>query len=107
MTDLVTRLENKQRIVAVCRPEQTEEEFRAAIERGYVHVKFVETDTELGIDLGDGAPLPERCTLDEDARRVSLNGELNLDYVDVRFVGEVSLDSLEGQGQLERLTAKG
>ena len=51
MNDLVRRLSHDQPVVASLRPEPTAAAFKAALERGYVHVLFTETrgGTELGV----------------------------------------------------------
>lgn len=105
MNDLVQRLTKEQPVVASLRPEPSLEAFKAAVDREYVHVKFTETrgGTELGVRLD-----PERSDLsgaDWDAGTgvVTVAGELILDYVRVRCVAKIDLETLQGTGHLEVL----
>jgi hypothetical protein len=105
MNELVQKLTQEQPVVASLRPAPTPDAFKAAIDRGYVHVKFTETrgGTELGIKLE-----PERCILSAaDFARgqgsVQLAGTLTLDYVPVRFHGTIDLATWKGTGRLEVL----
>ena len=82
--------------------DDTLEEFKAAIDRDYVHIKFTETrgGTELGFRLD-----PEHTDLsggdfEKGAGKVRVAGNLNLDGVDVRCVGDIDLASLDGTGHL-------
>lgn len=105
MNDLVRRLTEEQPIEASVRPETTVAGFKAAVDRGYVHVKFVNTrgGTELGIPLD-----PERSDLsgadfDNASGSLHIVGDLTLDYTRVRFHGTVDLANLKGVGRLEPL----
>jgi MbtH protein len=74
--------------------------FKHAIARGFLHLTFPVTGAELGIRLSAGSrrediPALERGTL-------SLVGELELDFVPLRFSGAIDLATLEGTGKLER-----
>jgi hypothetical protein len=80
-------------------------ELQEAIERGYVHVTFTETQggTELGVRLD-----PERTSLagadfTAGTGTVHLAGNLTLDYVKVRCVADVDVATREGKGHLEIL----
>jgi len=86
------------------RPARTVQGFRAAINRNYVHLKFVDTrgGTELGIEL-----VSEQCRLegaDFDAARgaAHLEGNLVLDFVPMRCIADVDLATLSGSGRLVR-----
>jgi hypothetical protein len=105
MNDLVQRLSHDQPIVASLRPEPTAEAFKAAIDRGYVHVLFTETrgGTELGVRI-DPARL-DLSSADWERRTgtARLAGELVLDYVRVRCHAAIDLATLAGTGRLEPL----
>lgn len=109
MNELVKKLSEEQEIEASLRPANTVEELRAAIDRGYVHVKFPNTrgGTELGIRFDPGASDLSRADFDAGSGQVKLVGELILDYERVRFHGELSLDDLKGTGRLEPLGTVG
>ncbi len=105
VNELVQKLTKEQPIVASLRPEATLAYFKAAVDRGYVHLKFTETrgGTELGIRID-----PERSDLsgadfERGTGSVHVVGELVLDYVRVRFHGDVDLSTLAGTGRLEVL----
>lgn len=105
MNDLVQRLTEEQPIEASLRPETTLEYFKAAVDRGYVHVKFVNTrgGTELGIRLDEEASDVDGADWDAGTGSVKIVGTLILDYVRVRFHGTLDLETLKGTGRLEIL----
>lgn len=105
MNDLVQRLTEEQPIEASLRPERTVENFKAAIDRGYVHCKFVNTrgGTELGIRLDPEASDVDSADYEAGTGTVKIVGTLILDYVRVRFHGTIDLETLEGTGRLEVL----
>src|SRR5262245_44995650 len=109
VNELVQKLTQEQRIIASLRPEPTLEQLKAAVDRKYVLIKFTETrgGTELGIRLD-----PERSDLsaanfETGAGKIHISGELVLDYVPVRFHGDIDLATLDGTGRLEILEAAG
>jgi len=86
------------------RPERTVKGFKEAIDRNYVHVKF--TGTKGGTEL---AFMPDRNASDfskadfESGRgSAHLEGELTLDYVKVKCIVDLNLETLEGKGKLNR-----
>lgn len=107
MNDLVRRLsESDQPVEASLRPAKTLDAFKAAIDRGYVHVKFTETrgGTELGFPLDRNRS--DLTALDVDGKKgtVKLCGDLVLDFEKVRCIAEIDLDTLNGKGRLEVLS---
>ena len=105
MNELVQKLTKEQHVEASLRPERTLEYFKAAVDRGYVHVKVTQTrgGTELGVRID-----PERSDLtganwQEGTGSIRVAGELVLDYVRVRCHATIDLASLEGTGYLEIL----
>lgn len=103
MNELVKRLSEEQKIEVSLRPEADRESFRAALERGYVHVLFPATrgGTELGIALDREASDLDSAAADDAGGRLHLEGDLILDDVPVRFVGDVEVASLQGTGRLQ------
>ncbi len=104
MSELVQRLSQGQHPVAISlRPERTVKAFKERIDRGYVHVKFTGTrgGTELGLALDRQRTDLSAADFDNEVGRLTLVGDLSLDYVKVRCVAEVELSSLEGHGHLE------
>jgi hypothetical protein len=106
MSDLVQRLSEGQHPVAIhLRPERTVKALKERIDRGYVHVKFTGTrgGTELGVPLDRQRTDVSAADFENEVGRLTIVGELSLDYVKVRCIAEVELPSLEGFGRLEPL----
>lgn len=105
MNELVKRLTKEQEIEASLRPEPTLELFKAAIDRGYVHVKFPNTrgGTELGVRMDTEASDLTGADFEKGTGSVKIVGNLILDYVKVRFHGAIELQTLKGTGYLEPL----
>ncbi len=102
MSELPQKLTKDQRIVVSLRPEPTVAALKAAIDRGYVHIKFTETrgGTELGIPVDTQRSDFSHADFDKGTGEFTLAGELTLDYVRVRFEGKVDLAAMEGTGHL-------
>nr|ABL74949.1 Tlm Orf16 [Streptoalloteichus hindustanus] len=103
---LVERLSAaEQPIEASLRPERTASALRAAIDEGYVIVRFTETrgGTELGIQLDQGATDLAGADFAAGSGEVTLVGTLTLDFEPVRCVARIDLATLAGQGRLERV----
>ena len=106
MSDLVERLSRgKHPVEASLRPTKTVEALRERIDLGYVHVKFTDTrgGTELGFRLDPAATDLGQADFEGKAGTVRLAGDLTLDYVPVRCVADIDLDTLSGTGHLELL----
>lgn len=105
MNDLVQRLTKDQPVVASLRPEPTLEAFKAAVDRGYVHVLFTETrgGTELGVRLDPAHSDLSGADFEHRTGSVKVGGELSLDYVHVRCHAVIDLATLRGTGHLEIL----
>lgn len=95
------------RVVAGVRPEGSVDAFRACIERGYVHVRFVDTrgGTELGVELDAEIKRAALAATATPGGMVHIEGELVLDFVPVRCIADISSSTLEGTGRLERTSA--
>ena len=101
--DLVMRLATGDHPVeAGLRPEKTAEVFKAAIDRGYVHIKFTETKggTELGVRLDTKASDWSQADFSQATGSVHVEGTLTLNYVKVRCVADLQLKTLTGTGHL-------
>lgn len=101
--ELVTRLAKGDHAVEVgLRPEKTAEAFKAAIDRGYVHIKFTETKggTELGVRLDTQASDWSQADFTQATGPVHVEGTLTLNYVKVRCVADLQLNTLTGTGHL-------
>lgn len=103
---LVDRLcEGEHPVEASLRPTADLEAFRAAVESGYVFVRFTETQggTELGIRLDGGSDAT--AELAAGLATVTLSGTLVLDFEPVRCVARIDQATLRGTGRLERVDA--
>lgn len=95
-------------VEASLRPDRSAGALREAIDRGYVFVKFTRTrgGTELGVRLD--SELTELAEADFEAQtgRLRLVGNLTLDFVPVRCIADLDLETLAGEGRLEVLSAE-
>jgi hypothetical protein len=105
MNELVQKLTKDQPVIASLRPEPTLEYFKAAVDRGYVHVLFTETrgGTELGVRIDPAYSDLSGADWEHRTGSVKVGGELILDYVRVRCHATIDLASLRGTGRLEIL----
>lgn len=106
--DLVDRLsEGEHPVVLSLKQDQIAQELQACLDRGYIHIKFTNTQggTELGVRLE-----PDRCDLSQADManghgEAHLEGGLTLNAVPVRCIANIDLGTLTGMGQLEPLTS--
>jgi hypothetical protein len=104
MDDLVQRLSTGRHPVELrLRPERTAQEFKKALDRGYVNVHFTGTrgGTELGVRLERESVRLEGADFDAGTGQVRFVGSLTLNYVPVRCVVDMDLATFSGQGHLE------
>ncbi len=105
MSDLPTRLSQGDHPVAYRAGRgDARTELRDAIARQYVHVLFTGTQggTELGFRPDERSDL-SRADWEKGEGTVHLEGELNIDGVQVRCVADLDLATVEGTGHLEIL----
>ena len=103
---LVDRLcEGDHRVEISLRPNLSAKAFKEAIDTGYVRVKFTDTKggTELGIRVNNEASNFQDADFDLATGRAKVVGNLTLDYTEVRCIANVDLQSLTGQGRLEKV----
>jgi hypothetical protein len=103
VNDLVVRLSKPQAVEASLRPERSLRLFQGALDRGFVLIRFVETDTELGVRLDPTGTDTSQADFAAGRGKVRLAGELVLNYVRVRCHAEIDLVELRGKGHLEVL----
>ena len=96
-------------VEAGLRPEKTVKLFKEAIDRGYVHIKFIKTKggTELGVRLDRDLCNLNEADVENGSGSVHLEGGLTLDYVKVKCVADLDLATLEGTGYLVKVETKG
>ncbi|MBW4477620.1 MAG: MbtH domain protein [Tolypothrix brevis GSE-NOS-MK-07-07A] len=108
MNELVQRLSKGEHPVeASLRPEKTAAAFKESIDRGYVHIKFTNTQggTDLGIKLDSEASNFNDADFEHQKGKVHLVGELTLNYVQVKCIADIDLTTLDGKGHLKPLEA--
>jgi hypothetical protein len=106
MSDLVQRLSiGEHPVEASVRPERTVNALRECLDRGYVHIKFTGTrgGTELGMPIDAERSDFGPADFEHESGRLTIVGELVLDYVKVRCIATIELPSLTGVGRLEPL----
>lgn len=103
---LADRLCEAEQLVEVgLRPQRTVKLFKEAVDRNYVHIKFLQTNggTELGFRLDRDASLFTGADFENGKGTAHVEGDLTLDYVRVRCVADIDLSTLQGKGHLVRL----
>jgi hypothetical protein len=103
MNDLVARLCNEQSVEVRLRPQRTTTAFREQIDRGIVHLRFLETcgGTELSVHIDPQGSDLDKADFEKGTGSVKLIGDLTLNYVKVRCLAEIHLESLSGNGRLK------
>jgi hypothetical protein len=104
MTDLPNRLsQGNTQVTFRARRGDARTELKEAIDRGYVHVLFTETQggTELGFKLDEAQSDLTGADWERGEGTVRLAGDLTLDGVPVRCVAELDLATVAGVGRLE------
>jgi uncharacterized protein YbdZ (MbtH family) len=89
------------------RPEKTVSRFKEAIDRNYLHIKFTDTKggTELGVRLNHEGCDFSNVDFANGSGTAHIEGHLTLDYVSVKCVADIDLQTLEGEGHLVRAEA--
>ena len=103
MNELVQRLsQGDHPVEASLRPEKTVAAFKESIDRGYVHVKFTSTQggTDLGIRLDSSATDLSQANFEQQTGKAHLVGTLTLNYIPVKCVAAIELETLMGTGHL-------
>lgn len=104
MNELVQRLSEGNHPVEVSlKPEKTVTAFQQSIERGYVHIKFTNTQggTELGVKFDRDASDLSAANFEQQTGIAHIVGDLKLNYVPVKCIADIELETLTGQGHLE------
>lgn len=108
MNELVQRLsQGNHPVEASLRPEKTVAALKESIDREYVHIKFTNTQggTDLGVRLDREASNFNAADFEQQTGKVHLVGNLTLNYVKVRCVADIDLETLAGVGHLEPIEA--
>lgn len=108
MNDLVVRLSEEQDVEAWTGRELTFEHFKDAVNRGYIHVNFVKTETILGVRKDSEPSLKwdlSKADFEKAKGQITIGGKLVLNYVRVLLHATIDLETLKGKGRLEFLEA--
>lgn len=103
---LVDRLcEGDHRVEVGLRQERTAKLFKEAIDRDYIHIRFIQTKggTELGFRLNREASDFNAADFEIGKGTVHVEGTLTLDYVPVKCIADIDLNTLEGKAHLVRV----
>lgn len=86
------------------RAEKNAKLFKKAIDNGYVHIKFTETrgGTEIGMRMNGDASDLSAADFANGKGSAHVEGTLMLDYVKVRCIADIDLNTLKGRGRLIR-----
>jgi hypothetical protein len=109
MNDLVRRLcEGEHPVEISLSPNKTVEALKQCIDRNYVHIRFTETKggTELGFALNAEGTDISQADFKKGTGSVRFVGNLTLDYVKVRCIANIDLETLSGRGHLEAVEEK-
>ena len=89
-------------VEASIRPEKSAQALKERIDLGYVHIKFTGTrgGTELGVRLDPDALDTSQADFEKPSGTVHLEGGLTLNYVKVRCIADIDLQTLTGKGYL-------
>src|SRR5215469_1516654 len=103
MNDLVQRLSEGDHPVTVGGPKPSLEEFQRRVEdMGYVFIKFTGTrgGTDLGVRVDKNATDLRQAFFEQRTGIAHVEGTLTLNYVKVRCVADIDLETLNGTGHL-------
>jgi hypothetical protein len=108
MNELVQRLsQGNHPVEASLRPARTAAALKESIDRGYVHIKFTNTQggTDLGMQLDRDASNLADANFEQQTGSAHLVGNLTLNYVKVKCIADIDLNTLAGTGHLEPVEA--
>ncbi len=106
MNDLIEHLSKGHYSVIVGGPKPSLAEFRKRVEdMGYVFIKFTGTrgGTDLGVRVDKSATDLSRAHFDQARGVAHVEGTLTLNYINVRCIADIDLETLNGTGHLVAL----
>jgi len=99
LSDLTRALTNKQP-VAIGSYERSAEELKWAIDRNYIHIKFIKARFEMGVQLIQSQCEYGNGDFEKASGKIHLVGALILKYDKVKLVADIDLATCEGTGYL-------
>ncbi len=106
MSELPHKLsQGDHQVIFPSRLDDPVQELKDCIDRDYVFVKFTETrgGTELGFRLDPEHSDLSQADWENRSGKIRMAGNLTLDYVKVRCVGDIDIATMEGTGHLDIL----
>ncbi|MBV8829890.1 MAG: hypothetical protein JO108_11755 [Acidobacteriaceae bacterium] len=106
MSELVRKLsERDQKIEVSIRPDRTPKALLECIQKGYVHLRFPETQgaTDLYVPVDMADTTFNDADFETGTGSIELAGKLTLDYEDVNCRAVIDLATMNGYGRLEPL----
>jgi len=106
MNELVKKLsEGSHPVELALRPDKSCQVLTQCLERGYLHIKFTGTSggTELGVTIDHDTIQKALTDINDGKSTIHVSGTLTLDYVPVRCLAEIDLNTYGGTGHLEGL----
>jgi hypothetical protein len=103
MDELVERLSQGDHPVTVGGPKPSLEELRKRVgDLGYVFIKFTGTrgGTDLGVRIDKSATDVSQANFEQGTGVVHVEGTLTLNYIKVRCVADIQLETLNGMAHL-------
>lgn len=104
---LVERLcEGDHPVEVSLRPEKSVKVLKEGLDRDFVHIKFTDTrsGTELGVRLDKDACDLSKADFESGTGTIHLEGGLTLDYVKVRCIADIDLETMGGTGRLVKVS---
>lgn len=103
MNDLVKRLSESEQPVIVGGPSPSAEQFINQLTNiGYAFIKFTETSggTDLGLRIDPVNTKVQEANIEEGTGNVHVEGTLTLNFIPVRCVAEINLETMAGTARL-------
>jgi len=104
--DLVARLsQGDHPVEASLRPEKNAQTFKSRIDIGTIHIRFTDTrgGTELGVRIDRDATDVSKVDFETGKGTAHIEGTLTLNYVPVRCIADLDIETFEGRGYLMAL----
>lgn len=106
MSELVRKLsQGDQTLEVSIRPDRTPKALLGCIQKGYVHLRFPETQggTDLYVPLDMTETKLSDANFETGTGSIELIGKLTLDYEDVKCTAVIDLATMNGYGRLQPL----
>jgi hypothetical protein len=106
LSELVRKLsQGDQKVEVSIRPDRTSKALLGCIQKGYVHLRFPETQggTDLYVPLDMAETILNDANFETGTGSIELIGKLTLDYEEMKCRAVIDLRTMNGYGRLEPL----